>query len=123
MYGFGGLKFGHLTFIVLTGILISDLYLDPDVDCQFLNGDQLQGVTWFYEWILKSLEGAEVQEQDARDVLTRSQMICYLRYRDEQEIYHSQTNQEEADQEIKAPDPGHDLGRSVLVGRIGAGAC
>ena len=83
----------------------------------------MQGVTWFYEWILKSLEGAEVQEQDARDVLTRSQMICSLRYRDEQEIYHSRTNQEEADQEIKAPDPGHALGRSVLVGRIGAGAC
>ena len=83
MYGLGDLKFGHLTFIVLTGILICDLYPDPDVVCQFLNGDQLQGVTWFYEWILKSLEGVEVHEQDARNALTRSQMICSLRYRDE----------------------------------------
>ena len=28
------------------------------------------------------MEGVEVQEQDARDTLTRSQMVCALRYRD-----------------------------------------
>ena len=32
---------------------------------------------------MKSVEGVEVQEQDARNTLTRSQMICALRYRDE----------------------------------------
>ena len=82
MYGLGDLKFGHLTFIVLTGILLHDLYPDPDVVCQFLNGDQLHRVTWFYEWILKSLEGVEVHETDARAALMRSQMICSLKYRD-----------------------------------------
>ena len=80
MYGLEDLKFGQLPFIVLTGILLCDLYPDPDVVCQFLNGDQLHGVTWFYEWILKSLEGVEVHEMDARAALTRSQMICPLRY-------------------------------------------
>ena len=35
------------------------------------------------EWILKSLEGVEVQENDARKAATRSQMVCALRYRDE----------------------------------------
>ena len=64
VYGLGDLKFGHLPFIVLTGILIHDLFPDPNVVCQFLNGDQLLGVTWFYEWILKSLEGVEVHEQN-----------------------------------------------------------
>ena len=83
MYGWGDLKFGHLTFIVLTGILVRDLFPDPDIVCQFLNGNQWHVITWFYEWILKSVEGVEVQEQDARSVLTRSQMICALRYRDE----------------------------------------
>ena len=82
VYGLGNLKFGHLTFIVLTGILVRDLFPDPDIVCQFLNGNQWQGVTWFYEWILKSL-GVKVQEQDARKALTRSQMIPSLRYQDE----------------------------------------
>ena len=33
--------------------------------------------------MLKSLEGVEVQEDDARKAMTRSQMVCALRYRDE----------------------------------------
>ena len=60
MYGLGDLKFGHLTYIVLTGILLPDLHPDPDVVCKFLNTDQLKGVEWFYEWIIKSLDGVEV---------------------------------------------------------------
>ena len=32
---------------------------------------------------MKSVEGDEVHEQDARNALTRHQMICALRYRDE----------------------------------------
>ena len=31
MYGLGDLKFGQLTYIVLKGILLRDLYPDPDV--------------------------------------------------------------------------------------------
>ena len=83
VYGLGDLKFGHLTFIVLSGILQRNLFPDPDIVCQFLIGNQWQGVNWFYEQILKSLEGFKVQEQDARKVLTRSQVICSLRYWDE----------------------------------------
>ena len=64
------------------GDLVRDLFPDPDIVCQFLNGNKWHGVTWFYEWILKSLEGVEVQEQDARSALTRTQMICALTYRD-----------------------------------------
>ena len=85
VYGLGDLKFGHLTYIVLKGILLCNLYPDPDVVCQFLNADQLRGVEWFYEWILKSLEGVKVQENDARAALTRSQMICSLRYKAKQD--------------------------------------
>ena len=43
--GFGNLKFGHLTFIVLTGILARDLFPDPGVVCQFLNGNQWHAIT------------------------------------------------------------------------------
>ena len=82
----GDLKFGHLTFIMIMGILVRDLFPDPDIVCQFLNENQWQWVTWFYEWILKSLEGVEVKEQDPRDALTRSQMICSLRYQDERSM-------------------------------------
>ena len=40
VYRLGDLKFGHLTFIVLTGILLRDLFPDPDIVCQFLKGNQ-----------------------------------------------------------------------------------
>ena len=83
MYGVGNLKFGYLTYIVLKGILLQDLYPDPDVVCKFLNADQWTGIEWFYEWIIKSSEGVEVHETNARAALSRSQMICALRYRDE----------------------------------------
>ena len=53
VHGLGDLKFGHITFIVLTGILLRDLY--PD------------------------LEGVKVHETDARAGLLRSQMIFSLR--------------------------------------------
>ena len=56
VYGLGDLKFGHLTFIVLTGILVRDIFPDPDVVCQFLNGNQRHALTWFYEWILSPLK-------------------------------------------------------------------
>ena len=83
MYGLGDLKFGHLTYIVLTGIIVRDLFSDPDIVCQFLNRNQWHAITWFYEWVLKSVEGVEAQENDAREALMRSQMIWALRYRDE----------------------------------------
>ena len=38
----GDLKFGHLTFIVIMGILVRDLFPDPDIVCQFLNENQWQ---------------------------------------------------------------------------------
>ena len=59
------------------------LFPDPDIVCQFLKGNQWHAITWFYEWVLKSVAGVEVQENDARQAGTRSQMICALRYRDE----------------------------------------
>ena len=70
VYGLGDLKFGHLTYIVLTGILLRDLYPDPDVVCKFLNAGQLRGVEQFYQWIIKRLEGVKVQENTARAALT-----------------------------------------------------
>ena len=63
VYGLGDLKFGHLTYIVLTGILVRDIFPDPVVVCQFLKGNQWHAITWFCEWMLKSLEGVEVQVQ------------------------------------------------------------
>ena len=69
VYGLGDLKFGHLTYIVLTGTLVRDLFPDPDIVCQFLNGNQWHAITWFYERILKSVEGIEVQENVTRRAL------------------------------------------------------
>ena len=54
VYGLGDLKFGHLTYIVLTGILVRDIFPDPDVVCQFLKGNQWHAITWFCEWMLRS---------------------------------------------------------------------
>ena len=33
---------------------------NPDILCWYLETDQIGSVTWFMDWIVKSLEGVEV---------------------------------------------------------------
>ena len=54
-YTLGDIKFGFITYNVLAGLLLRDVFPDPFVLCWYLELDQSDAVTWFLDWVLKSL--------------------------------------------------------------------
>ena len=82
-YALGDIKFGFITYNVLAGILLRDLFPDPDVLCKYLNCTQETAVNWFLEFLLFSLEGIEYHQGDEEIAQTREEMIQALRFRDE----------------------------------------
>ena len=61
-YALGDIKFGFITYNVLAGLLLRDVFPDPDALCWYLQTDQLHASTWFLNWLLRSLEGVEVHQ-------------------------------------------------------------
>ena len=57
------------------------MFPDPDMLCWYLETDQFGAVSWFLDWILKSLEGVEVYQVAEEDALTRAEMVRSLRFR------------------------------------------
>ena len=45
--------------------------------------DQFSAVTWFLDWVLRSLEGVEVYQITEEEAETRTAMIKSLRFRDD----------------------------------------
>ena len=81
-YALGDIKFGFITYNVLAGLLLRDVFPDPDALCWYLQTDQLHASTWFLDWLLRSLEGVEVHQGVKVSAQTRSEMIRSLRLRD-----------------------------------------
>ena len=65
------------------GILIRDLFPDPDVLYKYLNCTQEIAVKWFLEFLLLSLEGMEYHQGVEVIAQTREEMVQALRFRDE----------------------------------------
>ena len=82
-YALGDIKFGFITYNVLAGILLRDLFPDPDVLCKYLECTQETAVNWFLEFLLLSLEGIEYHQGDEEIAQTREEMVQTLRFRDE----------------------------------------
>lgn len=51
-YALGDIKFGFITYNVLAGLLLQDVFPDPDMLCRYLETDQQNAVTWFLDWVL-----------------------------------------------------------------------
>ena len=82
-YALEDIKFGFVTYNVLAGLLLRDIFPDPDVLCWYLESDQFSAVTWFLDWVLRSLEGVEVYQIAEEEAETRAAMIKSLRFRDD----------------------------------------
>ena len=91
-YALGDIKFGFITYNVLAGLLLRDVFPDPDVLCWYLKTDQPNAVTWFLDWVLKSLEGIEVYQAAEEESQTRAGMIRSLRLRDERDRFEPDTS-------------------------------
>ena len=81
-YALGDIRFGFFTYNVLAGLLLRDVFLDPDVLCRYLDCTQLTAVNWFLEFLMFSLEGVEYHQVAEEAARSRAEMIHYLRFRD-----------------------------------------
>ena len=90
-YALEDIKFGFVTYNVLAGLLLRDIFPDPDVLCWYLESDQFSAVTWFLDWVLRSLEGVEVYQIAEEEAETRAAMIKSLRFRDDHDKLETDT--------------------------------
>ena len=81
-YALGDIKIGFITYNVLAGLLLRDLFPDPEMLCRYLISDQLTAVNWFLDWVAISLEGVEFHQVAEEDARNRGEMINSLRFRD-----------------------------------------
>ena len=84
-YALGDIKFGFITYNVLAGILLRDLFPDPDVLCRYLGCTQTGAVSWFLHFVMRSLEGVEYHPGVEEAAQTREEMIRSFRFRDARE--------------------------------------
>ena len=82
IYGIGDIKFGFIVYIVLAGILLRDLFPDPDVVCSYLRCEQEEAVKWFLDWLVLSLEGVEFHADAESRAETREELLYSLRFCD-----------------------------------------
>ena len=54
--GIGDICFGYICYSVLAGIMIRDLFPEPEIVCKILSSKQRGAVSWILKWIVKSLE-------------------------------------------------------------------
>ena len=67
--------FGFVCYNVLAGLLLRDVFPDPDVLCRYLKCNQKTAADWFLDHILMSLEGVEFHQAVEENAGTREEMI------------------------------------------------
>ena len=82
VYRIGEIRFGYICYSVLTGIILRDLFPEPDIVCKILKKEQGGAVSWTLEWIVKSLEGVELHQAADEKSLSRADLLSALRFRD-----------------------------------------
>ena len=60
VYRIGDIRFGYIFYSVLAGIMMRDLFSDPEIICKILGTEHQGAVSWFLEWLIKSLEEVEL---------------------------------------------------------------
>ena len=84
-YALGDIKFDFIVYNVLAGVLLRDVFPDPDILCRYLDCTQLGAVNWFLEFLMLSLEGIEYHQGAEEGAQTKEEMIQSLRFRDERD--------------------------------------
>jgi len=84
-YALGDIRFGFVTYNVLAGLLLRDVFPDPDMLCRYLKYDQGSAVSWFLDFVMVSLEGVEYHQVADEQAQTRDEMVRSLRLRDSRE--------------------------------------
>ena len=59
-----------------------NLFPDPEIVCKILGTEQPGAVSWFLEWLVKSLEGFEPHPDADEKASTREELLSALSMRD-----------------------------------------
>ena len=80
VYGIGDICFGYICYSVLAGIMIGDLFPEPEIVCKILSSEQRGAISWILEWIVKSLEGVELHPDADKKASTKVELLSALRF-------------------------------------------
>ena len=81
VYAIGDIRFGHMAYCILAGILLKDVFPDPELICSFLGCFQFEATAWFSEILLDSIRDLEVDSDVAKAAVDRRTLISSLRGR------------------------------------------
>ena len=82
VYGIGDIIFRYICYSVLAGIILRDLFPEPEIVCKTLKMEQHGAVSWILEWIMKSLDGVELHQSADEKVSSQAEPLAALRFRD-----------------------------------------
>ena len=82
MYGIGDIRFGYICYSVLAGLILRDLFPEPEIVCKTLKTEQRGAASWILEWIMKSLERVELHQSADEKASSRAELLATLRFRD-----------------------------------------
>ena len=81
IYAIGDIRFGHITYQVIAGILLRDVFPDPEITCTLLACFQDEAVAWFGEIVLESLMNVEVDTVIQATAQTKDELLMSLKGR------------------------------------------
>ena len=81
VYALSDLKFGFMTYVVLSAVLLRDLFPDPEVFCHFGQCYQLDVIRWFLRMVVESLSGLEVHPAAVKQAVSRADLVRCIRTR------------------------------------------
>ena len=65
---------------MLAGIILRNLFPEPDIVCKTVKTEQRGAVSWILEWILKSLEGVELHQDADKKSCSQAKLLSALRF-------------------------------------------
>ena len=71
-----------ILYSVLAGIMLRDLFPEPDIVCKTLKTEQTGAVSWILEWILKGLEGVKLYQDADEKSSSQAELLSTLRFCD-----------------------------------------
>ena len=82
VYGIEDIRFCYICYSILAGIILRDLFPEPDIVCRSLKTEQRGAVSCVLEWILKSLEGVELHQDADKKFSSQAELLFALRFQD-----------------------------------------
>ena len=81
VYALGNLRFSHMVYNVLGSILLRDLFPDPECLCNHLKVFQMEAASWFFEWLVTTLNETEINEEAFRVARNRQELAHAIWFR------------------------------------------